>query len=591
LLENVFKQVGIMGMASSPAHPDDWKMLTLVGLADRLTARVAAGKNARATDNRKNRWSASKKMLRFILRKLSERGSQAAAIKGLRDMEVAMRKSLEEFTERMPDGARVFKEKKPGAYLGSFEPAGPETILKAYCTVALRVRSTATEAKLPEIIWHAFKHVVAPQLAAHLNLLERTYPQKAFWPNDHSAKGGAGPQDAWCRPSDLLRAVKAGELNRSHLQPTGPTLSLAEFKAQAFRDGCGYPAECAKAGILLRVLLQFCSNDDETWGRAQSMAGILLSHFETYDQQVTQGLGIVARTELSTANLADYSDLTSAAVNIELSQRDAHLDRKLNLPQTRRRILSYTPFITDPSSAELDADFARAVKMLRVRIRQTQDDEGARACMGYAYYMSRRCIMPEHGDYRKIAASIHEAAELTYDLMERAFRVGAPATQQIALRYLAGFCTNPRFCCTASALKEANNWVSIYAKSSPYGMTNLFKGRLAIINGKNQVAVRLYREMFLRALPSEFSDTPKRLSATLEDHEALAYLLPECYALVGMLLSDGSSSKGAASELQKQIMRAGIAYFGIECDWPMEAKRILDGFTYRKGLFAPVKNS
>jgi len=207
--------------------------------------------------------------------------------------------------------------------------------------------------------------------------------------------------------------------------------------------------------------------------------------------------------------------------------------------------------------------------------------------MGYAYYMSRRCLIVADRELSKEDQRVSEvAAALTYDLMERAFVVGAPATQQIALRYLAGFCTNPRFRCTALAQKNAKSWVTMYKKSSPKGMATMFSARLAFIKSEKPAALKLYRDMFLRALPEEFNDKPGRISSAFEDHEALSYLLPECYTLAGLLLSEDTNESGGESGLQKQIRRAGVAHFGIECNWPLEAKRITAGFDYRKGLVA-----
>ena len=574
-------------MSESPEQSNDWKTLTLVGVADRLVARTSFEKNPQANNERKNRWSASKKILSYILRKLSAKGNQAAAIKGLRDLDEAREKALSNFNYRMPDGRLASNIASSDVASLAFDPASPEVILKAFCYVALRVRSTATEAELADIVLHTFKHVVAPQLAAHLFLLERTFPTKEAWPKDYSAKGSSVAKDAWSRPSDLLRNVGDGTFDRRQLQSSGPLLSLAEFKAKYQQAGSKYDQNCAKAALLLRILLQQCADTESEWQRAQSMAGIVLRFFEAHDQQVNQGLGNVARTDLSAANMAEFSDLTSAAVNADLNQKGEHLDRKLNLPLTRRRILSFTPFITDPSSAELDSDFDGAVRMLRQRIGNNKGDEWARTCMGYAYYMSRRCLIVTDRELSKEDQRVAEAAAaLTYDLMERAFIVGAPATQQIALRYLAGFCTNPRFRCTALAQKNAKSWVAEYKKSSPKGMATMFSARLAYIYKETPAALKLYRDMFLRALPEAFNDKPKRISSAFEDHEALSYLLPECYTLAGLLLSEDTNGSGGESGLQKQIRRAGVAHFGIECNWPLEAKRIMTGFAYRKSLVA-----
>ena len=566
---------------------NDWKILTLVGLADRLAARASVGKDQAANNDRKNRWSASKAILRFILRRFSAKSGQDIAIKSLRNLEDARTKALEAFKVRMPDGRARYKSALAKGASLAFEPAEPEVILKAFCFVALRVRSTATEAKLEDIVWHSFRHVVAPQLAAHLFLIESTFPEKSQWPKDHSAKGTSEAKDTWSRPTDLLRGVAEGTFSRKLLQPSGPLLSLAEFK----EAGAQFDPDCAKAALLLRLLLQTCANNEEDWKLAQGMASVLLRHLSDYGQQVNQALGSATRTDLSAATLAEFSDLTSAAIHAELNRKSPHLDRSLNLPQTRRRILSYTPYITDPTSAELDADFEGAVKMLRERLkkdgRAKANDEWARSCMGYAYYMSRRCLIQADRTVSEDEEFISDqAAELTYDLMDRAFEVGAPATQQIALRYLAGFCTNPRFRCTASAQKNAKGWIGQYESFSPKGMAKLFRARLAYAAGDSAKAIELYQAIFIRALPAEFSEAAKRSTAVLEDHEALAYLLPECYALAGELLDTKAPRTDGETDLQRQIRRAGVAHFGIECNWPLEAKRIIAGFAYRQRLLA-----
>ncbi len=561
-------------MPSAYHRPDDWKMLTLVGLADRLAAKTAKAKDSDANDVRKKRWAGSKKVLRFILKKFIQPGSQAAAIRGLRDLDEARIKAIEVFKLRMPDTGRL---KVPA---GAFTPASPEVILKAFCHVALRVRATCIHASIGDISWSTFRYVVAPQLAAHLCNLEREYPRDECWPCDQSAKG-QGPVDKWRRPGDLLRGVADGSFNRKQLQSKGPSLSIALFKDKALATGTVTPECCAKTSILLRALLQLCANDEADWNRAINMSGVLLRLMDEYGQQVRQGIGDIYPTDLNSASMAAFADLACAPIIAELNEEGKTLDRKINLPQTRRRILSYAPLITDPASSELDMDFPGAVSMIRKRINKDEGDPWARACMGYAYYMSRRCLItaPE-------TAETHQAAELTYDLMERAFKTGNPDTQQIALRYLAGFATNPRFRCTSLAQHKAKEWVATYKKASPKGMAHLFLGRLAFINGDTKEAINKYQRMFVRALPKEFSDEATGVMHPLEDHEALAYLIPECYTLAGLLLRNDNDKPEEESLLQKQIRRAGVAHFGIDCDWPKEAERIKAGFEYRKGLLS-----
>lgn len=560
-------------MPAAKPRSDDWKMLTLVGLADRLAAKTAKEKDSSANDARKKRWAGSKQILRFI-KKLFQPGSQAAAIRGLRDLDEARSRAIKEFKSRMPDTERL---KSPA---GAFIPASPEDILKAFCHVALRVRATCVQANISDISWHTFRHVVAPQLAAHLHNLEREYPSDECWPRDQSAKG-QGPVEKWRRPNQLLRGVADGGFTRKQLQSKGPLLSIASLKNTAFASGTEVPHCCAKTSVLLRALLQLCADDDEDWERAVNMAGVLIRLMDEYGQQVHQGIGDVNQTKLDGSNMAAFTDLACAPIVADLNKSRQSLDCKISLPQTRRRILSYAPLITDPSSTELDMDFWGAVNMIRKRINKDEGDEWARACMGYAYYMSRRCLItaPETEETR-------QASALTYDLMERAFKTGNPDTQQIALRYLAGFTTNPRFRCTAPAQEKAKEWVDIFEKASPKGMAHLFLGRLAFIKDDTKEAIERYQRIFVRALPKEFSDEATSVTHPLEDHEALAYLIPECYTLAGLLLRNDNDKPEEESLLQKQIRRAGVAHFGIDCEWPKEAERIKAGFEYRKGLLS-----
>jgi len=564
----------MLDMPEAIPRSDDWKMLTLVGLADRLSARTSVGKNQKAVDARKNRWAASKQVLRYILNRLKAPGNQAAAVRGLRDLEEAYQRAIESFRERMPLAAQL---KAP---VGAYSPAPAEDILRAYCHVALRARATCRQASISDIHWHTFRHVVAHQMAAYLRILERDFKDKLFWPKDQSAKDGT-ETDEWSLPTQLLQGVRDGNFKRRLLQSNGPALSLAEFKIKAdayFKD----EAACrARVAILLRVLLQFCADNDEDWAKARSMAGLILKLMEIYGQQVQQGLGVNTDPQLTSNNLANFVDLVCAPIIAELGKSEASLDRKINLPQTRRRILNYAPLITDPSSAELDMDFSAAARMIRNRINKDEGDDWARSCMGYAYYMSRRCLITAPD-----TEETHQASELTYDLMERAFRTGNPDTQQIALRYLAGFTTNPRFRCTALAQHNAEGWVNLYKKANPRGMAQLFQGRLAFVNGDVKSAIGLYQKIFLRALPKEFSDEAAGSRYPLEDHEALAYLVPECYALAGPFLGNDRDKSEGETELQKQIKLAGMAHYGIDCDWQDEAKRIMTGFDFRKDLLS-----
>jgi hypothetical protein len=572
---NTLKEGGMLDMPEATPRSDDWKMLTLVGLAHRLAIRTSPTKSEEQPDTHKNRQRISIGIFRIIRSMILPGATPDAAVDKLRNLDKARVDAVAEFAARMPDKGKVY------APSGSFaEPASPEEILKAFCLVALRVRATAPEATLSDITWHTFKHVVAPHLAIYLGILESNFCKPEQWPADRTSKTGREIID-WRMPRMLLAAVKDGTFAMGNLSSAEPFLCLPEFKAAALDPKNDFDPECAKIAILLRVLLQQCSTDDQSWKIARGLCAITLRMMEASGHQAAAALADPAPSHLKPSNMAEFCDRTSSAIFSDLSRRSENLDQKLNMPLTRRRILSFTPFITDPTSDDLDLDFDGSVRVIRARLEEKKGEEWAKTCMGYAYFMSRRCLVQDRQLTPGEETAAEEAASLAYILMVRAFQIGDPATKQIALRYLAGFSTNPRFRCGALAQKEAKRWVETYEARNPKEMSKLFLGRLAFINGDIPKARKLYVDSFMRAIPPDFIDEKY---SPLEDHEALAYLLPECYALVEGL-EVGQKPEGAEeSVLQTQIRRAAVAHFGIECSWPKEAKRIKLGFEYRKGL-------
>lgn len=562
-------------MPEVPPRSDDWKMLTLVGLAHRLAIRTSPAKSEVLPDAHKNRQRISIGIFRIIRAMILPGATPDAAAEKLRNLDKARVDAIAEFAARMPDKGKVYDPS------GSFaEPATPEEILKAFCLVALRVRATAPEATLSDIAWHTFKYVVAPHLAIYLGILESKFPEAKQWPADQASNNGRIIND-WLMPRMLLTSVKEGTFDIANLNPEGSFLSLPDFKVSAFDPKKGADPECAKIAVLLRVLLQQCSTDSESWKIARGLCAITLRMMDASGHQVTTALSDPAPSHLKSSNMAEFCDRTCSAIISELSRRSESLDRKLNMPLTRRRILSFTPYITDPTSDDLDLDFDGSVKVIRARLNEKKGEEWAKTCMGYAYFMSRRCVVQDRTLTPGEETAAEEAALLTHNLMSRAFQIGDPGTQQIALRYLAGFSTNPRFRCGPLAQKEADRWVTTYEAYSPKGMSKLFRGRLAFISGAIPQARKYYVDSFMRAIPPDFIDEKY---SPLEDHEALAYLLPECYALVDVLQVDRRPEGMSETLLQTQIRRAAVAHFGIECNWLKEAERIKKGFEYRKGL-------
>jgi hypothetical protein len=264
-----------------------------------------------------------------------------------------------------------------------------------------------------------------------------------------------------------------------------------------------------------------------------------------------------------------------------------------SFPQYRREILFYASQTENPSEAEIRSNFAGSIDLLKDRLPTLP----ASACLAYAYHFSKKTTLRLKPDGKLEDDPLKlRASKLTCDLLRSAAGSDDRDIRSIALRYLAGYVTNPRYICGSDDFVECPEWISMYEKEQPGSLlVKHFRARHLLALRKHEAAAVNYRVLFVRAMPSgELKADPKgplgimlasSQSQQLTDMECISYLLPECYALAGRLLDGKLRPSDPESDMQRDIRRISEAHFGVSCNnWREEESRIIAGFELRAKL-------
>jgi len=225
-------------------------------------------------------------------------------------------------------------------------------------------------------------------------------------------------------------------------------------------------------------------------------------------------------------------------------------------------------------------------------------DEACIRAFGWAYLWSRHLLLGRADDRRMetpaFRATQDEAGVLLENLLYQiANHAEKPEYRQLALRYVAGFLTNPRFVRPKGFLingsTKARGYLESMRKASlPGGLISMMEARL-----KLQHAFALDRNAgfaeSLHAALAVYADTLKSISASehsdnMMDGEVAAWAIPEMRYAVELLkqtvTETGNAKKSKISELeriQKALDMVGEMQFGVYFNQEEEAGRLEKG--------------
>jgi hypothetical protein len=518
--------------------------------------------------------------------------------KKLGDLEEARKTAANNFLKSLPD--INIPEFKTDSQFGIYAPADPVKVLRTFCNVVIGVHTTLPNAPMTEVVGTTFKIIVLPQLHAHLHHIELVTNRIEFekelklWPRSLETKDGEQKfvEEGKITPSVIAKLILNNKLQRKDLDTKSPRLKTTWHSDADSHDPV--VIQINKTLSLIQLLLRKSAISDETWELTKQLASDYLNLEEQSSQQVITG---ISKTYLDIANVMNLGELCDQAHQIIVSSLTqsslAPFSRQKSFPQKRRLILNYASQSINPDESEIFHDLSNSVIKIDKRLYNLTDTE----CLAYAYHFSRRTTVKVDLKNEIINDTITiKAADLTCRLLERATETNREEIKVIALRYLAGYLTNPRFYCTREYFKNTKKWIYIYQSlESTSLITKHFWARYQYVLGNFDQVKKDYSKLFLKAMPtSDIKSSPlgslgliptNNQQHHLTDIECISYLLPECYAICGRIFEDKIINSTDETPMQRNIRRISEAHFGICCnDWRLEERRILGGFKLRESF-------
>jgi hypothetical protein len=225
-------------------------------------------------------------------------------------------------------------------------------------------------------------------------------------------------------------------------------------------------------------------------------------------------------------------------------------------------------------------------------------DEACIRAFGWAYLWSRHLLLGRSDDKRMEAAVFKatqdKAGALLENLLYQVYcHAEKPEYRQLALRYVAGFLTNPRFVRPLTLRfdhhSKAKAYVEEMAKAGlPGGLVSMMKARLELHRAFALEKKTGFAEALHAALAT-YADTLKSISATehsdnMMDGEVAAWAIPEMRYAVELLkktvTEKGNEKKSKISELervQKALDMVGEMQFGVYFNQEEETGRLEKG--------------
>jgi hypothetical protein len=191
-------------------------------------------------------------------------------------------------------------------------------------------------------------------------------------------------------------------------------------------------------------------------------------------------------------------------------------------------------------------------------------------------------------------ATQDKAGELLENLLYQVYHHAEKAEyRQLALRYVAGFLTNPRFVrpksLRADNAAKARDYVKgMRGASLPGGLISMMEARLELQAAVAATGKSSFPDLLRTALAT-YAETLKSISATehsdnMMDGEVAAWAIPEMRYAVELLkltvTEKGNERKSKVSELeriQKALDMVGEMQFGVYFNQEEEAGRLEKG--------------
>jgi len=452
-------------------------------------------------------------------------------------------------------------------------PVGYRSALNHLIAVSIRVHSMYPETKFEVIVRAAARRILVPAMAHNLTFLRRSAPA-AF---NYLLKSEDGLNQL-CAGKPIAKPA-TGKLPDEEVAILGAWLRLLHaalhFGRQSIEGATGLLTE------VKRLTLEHEINPagSALWSELSLIASGDLSIDELLVSRVT-------------TDLQDQDELGAAPPRpiVFCARARFGLLRYSYAMTEERELVANHPANALKTAKEFLNDILTRAKPLKV--------EDCSKAFGWAYLWSRYLLLGRAKDKRmetpEFKATQDKAGELLEDLLYQVYCHGEkPEYRQLALRYMAGFLTNPRFVrpktLRSGDHQKAKGYIKLMKDEGlPGGLISMMESRLHLHaafaeSGKPEFATTL------QAALATYAETLKSISATehsdnMMDGEVAAWAIPEMRYAVELLkktvTEKGNDKKSKISELdriQKALDMVGEMQFGVYFNQEEEAGRLKKG--------------
>jgi hypothetical protein len=453
-------------------------------------------------------------------------------------------------------------------------PVGYRSALNHLIAVSIRVHSMYPETKFDVVLRASARRILVPALAHNLTFLRRGTP-KAF---DFLLKSDDGIDQL--RQGKLMPKPAAGKLVGNDAVVAEAWVRLLNaayhFARQSVVDASDLFAEVKR----LTLEHEINPTGSALWNELSLIASGDLSIDELLVSRVT----------------TDLQDKLGAApprpIVFCARARFGLLRYSYAMTEEREQVAKQPGQALQTATEFLGGILSQSAK------NQPLPDESCIRAFGWAYLWSRHLLLGRAEDKRmetpEFKATQDEAGVLLENLLYQVYHHAEKVEyRQLALRYVAGFLTNPRFVrpksLRANNAAKARDYVKgMRGASLPGGLISMMEARLTLhaafaCRGKPTFAKTLHAAL------STYAETLKSISATehsdnMMDGEVAAWAIPEMRYAVELLkltiVDKGNERKSKVSELeriQKALDMVGEMQFGVYFNQEEEAGRLEKG--------------
>lgn len=517
--------------------------------------------------------SDAKKFLRdsvgIIIRRLKgEVSADEASVLGDASQVALAIKNEEELLKLVaPD----FSVNPSGRWPGS---VGYRSALNHLIAVSIRVHSMYPDTKFDVILRASARRILVPALAHNLTFLRRATP-KAF---NFLLKSDDGIDQL--RQGRLMTKAAAGKLAEDDAVAAETWIRLLNaayhFARQSVVDASDLFTEIKR----LTLEHEINPTGSALWNELSLIASGDLSIDELLVSRVT----------------TDLQDKLGAApprpIVFCARARFGLLRYSYAMTEEREQVAKQPGQALKTAKEFLDGILSQTAK------KKPLPDEACIRAFGWAYLWSRHLLLGRAEDKRmetpEFKATQDEAGLLLENLLYQIYHHAEKAEyRQLALRYVAGFLTNPRFVrpksLRAKGATKARDYVNgMRGASLPGGLISMMEARLEL-----QAAVAATGKAsfpaLLRAALATYAETLKSISATehsdnMMDGEVAAWAIPEMRYAVELLKltvtekgNDKKRKVGELERIQRALDMVGEMQFGVYFNQEEEAGRLEKG--------------